>query len=164
VREAHLALAERAKGSSLIDFAGNVEGTQILHGAADVVVTDGFTGNVALKLIESTSQRTIEAIREVAEGSHRGRLGGLLLRKPLHALREDIDPEVAGGAYLLGLRRLGIVAHGRFTRAGFAQAMLLAARGVRGDVVGRTREALEESGARRRSPAASAEASSVRSP
>ena len=128
------------------------------------MVTDGFTGNVALKLIESTSQRTIEAIREVAEQSNRGRLGGLLLRKPLHALREDIDPEAAGGAYLLGLRRLGIVAHGRFTRAGFAQAMLLAARGVRGDVVGRTREALEESGARRRSPAASAEASSVRSP
>ena len=73
VREAHVALAERAKGSSLIDFAGNVEGTQILHGAADVVVTDGFTGNVALKLIESTSQRTIEAIREVAEQSNRGR-------------------------------------------------------------------------------------------
>jgi len=164
VREAHVALAERAKGSSLIDFAGNVEGTQILHGAADVVVTDGFTGNVALKLIESTSARTIEAIREIAEESARGRMGGLLLRKPLHALRMDIDPESAGGAYLLGLRRLGIVAHGRFTRAGFAQAILLAARGVRGDVVGRTREALEESGARRRAPAASAAASSVRTP
>jgi glycerol-3-phosphate acyltransferase PlsX len=164
VRDAHAALAERAKGSTLLSFAGNVEGTQILHGAADVVVTDGFTGNVALKLIESTSARTIEAIREVAAQSTRGRAGGLLLRKPLHEFRVDIDPEVTGGAYLLGLRRLGIVAHGRFTRAGFAQAILLAARGVRGDVVGRTRQALEESGARRRSPAASAEASSVQTP
>ena len=107
VREAHQALLERAKGSTLLQFAGNVEGTQILHGAADVVVTDGFTGNVALKLIESTSQRTIEAIRDVAAQSNRGRLGGLLLRKPLHAFREDIDPEETGGAYLLGLRRLG---------------------------------------------------------
>jgi phosphate acyltransferase len=164
VREAHTALLERAKGSTLLDFVGNVEGTQILHGAADVVVTDGFTGNVALKLIESTSARTIEAIREVSVQSNRGRLGGLLLRKPLHAFREDIDPEVTGGAYLLGLRRLGIVAHGRFTRAGFAQAMLLAARGVSGDVVGRTRAALDEAGARRRAPAASAEASSVQAP
>jgi glycerol-3-phosphate acyltransferase PlsX len=164
VREAHAALAERAKGSTLLDFAGNVEGTQMLHGAADVIVTDGFTGNVALKLIESTSARTIEAIREVSGQSTRGRLGNLLLRKPLHAFREDIDPEVTGGAYLLGLRRLGIVAHGRFTRAGFAQAMLLAARGVSGDVVGRTSVALEEAGARRRAPAVSAEASSVQSP
>jgi phosphate acyltransferase len=164
VREAHLALIERARDSTLLDFAGNVEGTQILHGAADVVVTDGFTGNVALKLIESTSQRTIEAIRDVAAQSGRGRLGGLLLRKPLHAFREDIDPEANGGAYLLGLRRLGVVAHGRFTRVGFAQAIGVAARGVRGDVVGRTREALEEAGARRRSPAASAEASSVHTP
>jgi glycerol-3-phosphate acyltransferase PlsX len=164
VREAHTALAERAKGSTLLSFAGNVEGTQILHGAADVVVTDGFTGNVALKLIESTSQRTIEAIRDVSAQKPRGRLGWLLMRKPLHTLREDIDPEVMGGAYLLGLRRLGIVAHGRFTRVGFAQAILLAARGVRGDVVGRTRQALEEAGARRRSPAASAGASSVHTP
>jgi len=164
VREAHLALTERAKGSTLLTFAGNVEGTQILHGAADVVVTDGFTGNVALKLIESTSQRTIEAIREVASQSVRGRAGGLLLRKPLHAFREGIDPEVTGGAYLLGLRRLGIVAHGRFTHAGFTQAILLAARGVSGDVVGRTRQALDEAGARRRSPAASAGATSVQAP
>lgn len=143
------------------DFYGFVEGTDVTRGVVDVVVTDGFTGNVALKLIESTSQRTIEAIREVADQSARGRLGRLLLRRPLHELRVDIDPEVTGGAYLLGLRRLGIVAHGRFTRQGFAQAMLLAARGVRGDVVGRTRDALAESGLRRRAPAASAEASSV---
>ena len=164
VREAHAALRERATGSTLLQFAGNVEGTQILHGAADVVVTDGFTGNVALKLIESTSQRTIEAIRDIAAQSRRGRMGDLLLRKPLHAFREDIDPEESGGAYLLGLRRLGVVAHGRFTRAGFAQAILLAARGVRGDVVGRTREALDEAGARRRAGAVSAEASSVHTP
>jgi glycerol-3-phosphate acyltransferase PlsX len=161
VREAHATLAERATGSTLLDFVGNVEGTQILHGATDVVVTDGFTGNVALKLIEATSQRTIEAIRDVGNATPRGRLANLLLRRALHDFRQEIDPEQAGGAYLLGLRRLGVVPHGRFTREGFAQAILLAARGVRGDVVGRTRAALQEAGALRRSPAASAEASSV---
>ncbi len=128
-------------------------------------MTDGFTGNVALKLIESTSQRTIEAIREVAEqSSARARSAGCCCASRCTPCARTSTRRRPGGAYLLGLRRLGIVAHGRFTRAGFAQAILLAARGVRGDVVGRTREALEESGARRRSPAASAEASSVRTP
>jgi glycerol-3-phosphate acyltransferase PlsX len=65
----------------------------------------------------------------------------------LRALRAEIDPEAQGGAYLLGLRKLGVVPHGRFTRTGFSQAILLAARGVRNDVVGRTHAALEEAGA-----------------
>jgi glycerol-3-phosphate acyltransferase PlsX len=164
VREAHQALLERAADSSLLSFVGNIEGTEILRGAADVVVTDGFTGNVVLKLVEGTSQRTIEAIRDVAMSSRRGRLGGLLLRRPLHAFREDIDPEAAGGAYLLGLRRLGVVPHGRFSRHGFAQAILLAARATSGDVVGRTRAALEEAHALRKRPTASAGASSVPAP
>jgi glycerol-3-phosphate acyltransferase PlsX len=68
----------------------------------------------------------------------------------LRSFRDEIHPEIAGGAYLLGLRRLGVVGHGRFTSRGFAQAILLAARGVTGDVVGRTHDALEQAGALRR--------------
>ena len=64
-------------------------------------------------------------------------------------LREEIDPEVTGGAYMLGLRQIGIVCHGRFTRRGFARAIEVAARGVEEDVIGRTRAALEEAGALR---------------
>jgi glycerol-3-phosphate acyltransferase PlsX len=75
-----------------------------------------------------------------------GRLGGLLLRGALRGLRAEIDPEGPGGAYLLGLRKLGVVPHGRFTRYGWSQAILLAARGVSGDVVGRTHGALEAAG------------------
>jgi glycerol-3-phosphate acyltransferase PlsX len=103
--------------------------TKVTRGDADVVVTDGFTGNVALKLIEGTSQTTVDAIRAVARTTPVAMAGGLLLRPALRRLRADIDPEGAGGAYLLGLRRLGVVPHGRFTRHGFAQAVLLAARG-----------------------------------
>jgi phosphate acyltransferase len=156
---AHQRLADAAGGR--LNFVGNVEGTQITEGAADVVVMDGFTGNIALKLMEGVSSKLMRTIREVAMGSPRGRAGGLLLRGPLRALRDDIDPELAGGAYMLGLRRTGVVAHGRFTRTGFARAIDVAARGVREDVVGRTLAALEEAGALRQAPASSEAPASV---
>jgi len=148
---AHRRLAEAAVGGRL-SFVGNVEGTQITEGVADVVVMDGFTGNIAIKLMEGVSSKLLRTIRDVAMASPRGRVGGLLLRGPLRGLRDDIDPELAGGAYMLGLRRTGVVAHGRFTRTGFARAIDVAARGVREDVVGRTLTALEAAGALRQAP------------
>jgi glycerol-3-phosphate acyltransferase PlsX len=154
VLEAHAALAERAAGSPMVDFVGNVEGTQITDGTADVIVTDGFTGNVALKVLEGTSKTMIDAVRDAALGSPRAKVGGALLRPALRGLRDELDPEGPGGAYLLGLRKLGVVPHGRFTRYGISQAILLAARGVTGDVVGRTHGALEAAGALRTAPPA----------
>ena len=147
IQDAHALLIERAATSPLVDFIGNTEGTTVLDGDADVVVADGFTGNVALKLIEGVSRTTLDQIRRAALSSPRAKAGGLLLRPALQKLRAELDPESAGGAYLLGLRKLGVVPHGRFTRAGFSQAILLAARGVRNDVVGRTHGALEDAGA-----------------
>src|SRR3954452_5440363 len=111
VVEAHAVLAERE--TDLFEWVGNVEGTQVTDGVADVVVSDGFTGNVALKLIEGVSQTVLGAVRDTAMSSTRAKLGGLLLKPALRAFRDDIDPEAAGGAYLLGLRRLGVVPPGR---------------------------------------------------
>jgi glycerol-3-phosphate acyltransferase PlsX len=144
-----------------LNFIGNVEGTGLTTGAADVVVTDGFTGNVALKLLEGTSAAMIAAIRARAASSPRARLGGLLLRPALRSLRDELDPEGPGGAYMLGLRRAGVVCHGRFTRRGFQRAIELAARAVRERAVERTHEALEAAGASR---GTSADASTVASP
>jgi len=135
-----------------LNFVGNIEGTQLPEGAADVVVMDGFTGNVTLKLFEGVSGRTLRAVREAAMASWRGRLGGLLLAPAVRRLRGEIDPELQGGAYMLGLRQLGIIAHGRFSRRGFARAIEVAARGVQEDVVARTREALKEAGALKAAP------------
>jgi glycerol-3-phosphate acyltransferase PlsX len=149
VLETHAALAARAEGSSALRFVGNIEGSGLTRGFADVVVTDGFTGNVALKVIESVSQTMLAAVRDVAHASLRGRVGGLLLTPGLRGFREEIDPERQGGAYLLGLRRLGVVAHGDFTRHGIARAILRARRGVEEDLVGRTHRALEAAGALR---------------
>jgi phosphate acyltransferase len=135
-----------------LNFVGNIEGTQVTEGIADVVVMDGFTGNITLKLIEGVSGRTMRAIRDAAMDSWRTKLGGLLLAPAVRRLREQIDPEAPGGAYMLGLRQLGVVAHGRFTRRGFARAIEVAARGVQEDVIGRTREALLQAGALRPTP------------
>jgi glycerol-3-phosphate acyltransferase PlsX len=142
-----------------LHFIGNIEGTQLPENVADVVVMDGFTGNVTLKLFEGVSARTLRAVRDAALGSWRGRLGGLLLAPSVRRLRAQIDPELQGGAYMLGLRKVGIVAHGRFSRRGFARAIEVAARGVEEDVVGRTHAALTRAGALRSAPEAASPAS-----
>jgi phosphate acyltransferase len=136
-------------GGTGLTFIGNIEGTQVTESVADVIVMDGFTGNITLKLIEGVSGRTMRAIRDVAMSSPRAKLGGWLLSPAVRRLREEIDPEGPGGAYMLGLRQLGVVAHGRFTRRGFARAIEVAARGVQEDVIGRTRRALVQAGALR---------------
>jgi glycerol-3-phosphate acyltransferase PlsX len=148
--EVHERLAGEA-GTGL-NFIGNVEGTQVTDGVADVVVMDGFVGNITLKLIEGVSGRTMRAVREAAMGSARGKLGGWLLAPSVRRLRDEIDPERPGGAYMLGLRKVGVVAHGRFTRRGFQRAIEVAARAVEEDVIGRTRAALEAAGALRSPP------------
>jgi phosphate acyltransferase len=138
-----------ARGAGL-NFVGNIEGTQVVEGAADVVVMDGFTGNITLKLIEGVSSRAMRLVTEMAATSTRGRLANRLIAPTMDGLRQAIDPEGPGGAYMLGLRHLGVVAHGRFSARGFARAIEVAARGVQQDVIGRTRAALEQAGALRR--------------
>ncbi|MDP2711414.1 MAG: phosphate acyltransferase PlsX [Solirubrobacteraceae bacterium] len=133
-----------------LNFVGNIEGHALVEGHADVIVTDGFTGNVALKVMEGVSDKMIALLEQTAVSSTRAKAGGLLMRPALEAFRDEIHPELAGGAYLLGLRKIGVVAHGRFTSRGFAHAILLAARGVSGDVTGQTHDALERAGALRK--------------
>jgi glycerol-3-phosphate acyltransferase PlsX len=160
VVEVHAELARRAGvGAGAFEFVGNVEGGDLVAGVADVIVTDGFTGNIALKLMEGVSQTMLGAVRDAAMSSTKAKLGGALLRGALRGFRDEIDPELNGGAYLLGLRRLGVVPHGRFTRKGFAHAILLAERGARKDIVGLTQRALDEAGALRRAPASASVAS-----
>ena len=135
--------------ASDLDFIGNVEGDQITEGVADVIVTDGFTGNVTLKVMEGVSAALMSAVRDRALGSTRGKLGGLLLRPSLRKLRDEVDPERSGGALLLGLRKTVVVCHGRFSRAGFAAATLVAATAVRENSVERAQTALADAGALR---------------
>ena len=139
--EAHQLLA----GSTDLNFAGNAEGRDLLSGAADVVVSDGFTGNVALKVTEGTIRELLEALRGEITATVAGKLGGLLIRPAARRLRDRLDPDTYGGAYLLGLRGLAVIAHGNSSRRAIANAIRLAARGVENDVVGRLTQNLGES-------------------
>jgi phosphate acyltransferase len=130
--EAHALLA-----ASDLDFRGNAEGRDILEGAADVLVTDGFTGNVALKTVEGTIRTVLTGLRSEIEATAGGKLGGLLIRPASRRLRSRLDPDTYGGAYLLGLKGLVVIAHGNSSSTAIANAIRLAARGVEHDVVGR---------------------------
>ena len=143
--DAHALLA-----ASELEFAGNAESRDLLAGAADVVVCDGFKGNVALKLLEGTISTVLDALREEIGATPRGKLGGLLIRPAARRLRSRLDPETYGGAYLLGLRGLSVIAHGNSSRRAISSAIHLAARGVEHDVVGRLAARMPE----RRTPAA----------
>jgi phosphate acyltransferase len=130
---------------STLRFAGNTESRSLLDGDSDVVVTDGFTGNVALKALEGTILTILESLRTELDSSFRGKLGGLLIRPAAREIRKRLDPDTYGGAYLLGLRGLVVIAHGSSSRVAVANAIRLAARGVEHDVVARLGERLSAS-------------------
>jgi phosphate acyltransferase len=141
---AHSALS--ALSSAPFDFTGNVEGFDLARGEVDVVVTDGFTGNVALKTLEATAKTVVGAIREAIRSGTVSKLGGLLVRHKLTPLRDSFSQEAVGGAYLLGLRGLVVVCHGNSSRRAIANAIGLAERGVEEEVVRRTADSLAAAG------------------
>ena len=152
---------ERLRDAAGIRFIGNVEGRDLPAGAADVVVTDGFTGNVSLKLMEGTAKAVTGAIRGAARSNPLAAAGGLMLRPALGGLRRDLHPDSTGGAILLGLRRIAVVGHGSAGPDGIANAVRLAARCVEEQAVERTEQLLRESGATRAALAGSGSAGSA---
>jgi glycerol-3-phosphate acyltransferase PlsX len=148
-REEVVTANEILSGADGLDFAGNIEGRDLPAGIADVVVTDGFTGNVALKLMEGTAKTVAGAIRDAARSNPLAALGGLLMRPALGGLRDELHPDTTGGAILLGLRGIAVVGHGSSGAEGIANAVRLAARSVEVDAVARTATLLQENGATR---------------
>jgi glycerol-3-phosphate acyltransferase PlsX len=138
-----------------LNFAGNVEGFDLPRASVDVIVADGFAGNVALKVLESTVKSFTTAIRSRVRSGPLSSVGGLLIRGKLGGLRDELDPEGVGGAILLGLRKPVVVAHGSFGPRGIENAVRLAHRAVEEDMVGRTTAALADAGALRSAPAGS---------
>jgi len=115
-----------------MEFVGYVEGNDIVHGVVDVVVTDGFTGNVALKMAEGASRLYGDTLKEAFGSSLRAKLGYLLARPALAAVRERYDPRRYNGAMLIGLNGIVVKSHGGTDALGFAHAVLSAARLVEG--------------------------------
>jgi glycerol-3-phosphate acyltransferase PlsX len=132
--------AQKLLASSGLNFTGNAESRLILEHVADVLVCDGFTGNIAVKAVEGTARSLLLALKDAAGEGLRTKAGGLLLRPALRQVRAQLDPDTYGGAYLLGLRGLVVIAHGDSGPSAIANAIGLAARGVEHRVVQRIAE------------------------
>jgi phosphate acyltransferase len=134
--------ADPPHGGLPISFVGNVEGGDLLAGQVDVVVTDGFTGNVALKTLEGTAAFAARQLREALTGSRAARIGTLLQRRGLRELRQLMDTEAYGGAALLGLEGTVVIAHGAASARGAEAACVLAADLARGQITEKITERL----------------------
>jgi len=142
VLEAHRLMAD----SSDLNFYGNIEGRDMVRNVVDVVVCDGFTGNVSLKLMESTSALIVEEIKKATSRSLMAKIGGLLLKKELMAFKASIDNEEHGGAYLLGVRGLAVVCHGNASRRAIASALKYTARASGQRLITRLEERIQTLG------------------
>ena len=137
--EAHALLA-----ASAVEFAGNCEGRDVLTGEYDVVVCDGFAGNVLLKGLEGAARLFFTELRGLAMSNLRSKLGAKMLYPALREFRDRTDPDTYGGAYLLGVRGVSVIAHGNSGRTAIANAIRYAARGAAAGVVDRMSAALRD--------------------
>lgn len=137
VQEAH-----RLLSSARLRFVGNVEGRDVFNGSCDVVVTDGFTGNVVLKTAEGVAELLFGVISREARGSLTGKVGGALLKPKLRPLRDRVDYRKSGGALLLGVAGEVVIAHGRSDAEAIGNAVRVAALAARQRVSSRIAAAL----------------------
>ena len=134
VREAHAILKRVDLGARYIGF---IEGDRIGHDAADVVVVEGFAGNIALKTAEGTAKQVAVYLREAMNSSPAAKLGALLARGGFAGLRERMDPRRLNGGTFLGLNGIAIKSHGGTDALGFASAIGVGYAMARSDIVGR---------------------------
>ncbi|MDY0350558.1 MAG: phosphate acyltransferase PlsX [Desulfobulbaceae bacterium] len=139
VKEAHELL-----GASKLHFIGNVEGRDVYQGNVDVIVCDGFVGNVSLKVSEGLADAAMQMLRSEIEKSVRAKLGYLLIRHAFNNFRKRVDYAEYGGAPLLGINGTGIVSHGKSNSVAIKNAIVVAANMVRNKVNESIIQALEE--------------------
>ena len=116
--------AHRLMDESGIRFVGNVEGRDIPSGAADVLVTDGFTGNVVLKTAEGVAREILGMVHSAMTGDVVSKLAAGILRPQLLGVRDTVDPEEYGGSFLLGVRGPVVIGHGNSQATGVENALL----------------------------------------
>jgi phosphate acyltransferase len=129
VREAHELLQ-----ASKLNFIGNVEGRDVYQGNVDVIVCDGFVGNVSLKVSEGLADAAMQMLRSEIEKSVRAKIGYLLIRHAFNNFRKRVDYAEYGGAPLLGINGTGIVSHGKSNSVAIKNAVIVAADMVRNKV------------------------------
>lgn len=146
IREAHSAL-ERLDREGILSFHGNVEGLDIPRGTADVVVCDGFLGNVVLKMLEGVSDVVLDLAKKAYSRKILWRVGLMMLSGGIKELRGLTDWKQVGGAPLLGFDRIVIKAHGRSNAQAIRNAVHVAAKAAQRDLIGQINERLAQHGA-----------------
>ncbi|MBI4380643.1 MAG: phosphate acyltransferase PlsX [candidate division NC10 bacterium] len=125
-----------------LNFIGNVEGREVFSGAADVIVCDGFTGNIALKISESAAEFFTVSLKEELEKGLVGKLGALLTRGAFRRFKKRVDYTEYGGAPLLGVGGMCIISHGRSTAKAIKNAIRVAAECVENKVIDHIRKGI----------------------
>lgn len=133
-------------GCEELEFVGNVEGREIGRGAADVLVTDGFTGNVVLKTAEGVSSEILGMIRSEMTGGPLAKLAAAVLRPRLAKVKDRVDPENYGGSFLLGVKGTVVIGHGNSRARGVENALVSISRAGSG-LSGSLEEALRRGAA-----------------
>ncbi|WP_315833280.1 phosphate acyltransferase PlsX [Bradyrhizobium prioriisuperbiae] len=136
----------RALNLPQLDFIGFVEGDGIGKGAADVIVTEGFTGNIALKVAEGTARQIAEYIRSAMSRTWRSKIGYIFARGAFRALRDKMDPGKGNGGVFLGLNGIVIKSHGGADAEGFASAVDVGYEMVRYDLLTKINQTLHREG------------------
>ncbi|MDE6953619.1 MAG: phosphate acyltransferase PlsX [Erysipelotrichales bacterium] len=140
--ELHQETYQLLKNEDKINFIGNIEGREILLGEVDVVVTDGFSGNIALKTIEGTASLVMTMVKESLMSSLSGKIGAMFAKKSLSQLKKQFDYKSVGGALMMGFEKPVVKAHGASDEIAFENAMNLAYQMVKLDVVSQMKEGL----------------------
>lgn len=146
---------EEGKGNDLVretyplfkqtipNFIGNVEGKELFSGKVDVVVTDGFTGNVLLKSSEAVSKLLIQVLKENIMSSFRTKLGGLLAKPAFDKVKKMMDPSEVGAAPLLGINGLVFVGHGRSDAKAIVSSLKVARHAVEQNLLGNLKRSIQ---------------------
>src|SRR5690606_1520415 len=128
-------------------FIGNVEGRDVSAGSADVIVTDGFTGNVVLKVLEGLSSTLFAELKSALTSTVPNRLAASVVAPSMRRLKARLDPEMYGGAPLRGVNGVCIIGHGGSSATAVANGIAVSARAVRGDLTARIAHAIGTSSA-----------------
>tara|TARA_B100000941_G_C28183310_1_gene388177 strand:- start:42 stop:623 length:582 start_codon:yes stop_codon:yes gene_type:complete len=131
------------KKNSLFDFKGYIEGNNIMEGDVNVIVSDGFTGNIALKTAEGTSNFIIGELKKALSSSLIGKLSSLINFSNLKAFKNKLDPRLYNGAILLGLDKPVIKSHGSTDSIGFANSLKVCEQSIRGKLIDRIKDSIK---------------------
>lgn len=140
--EVHQGAYQLLETEDKIHFIGNIEGRDILKGDCDVIVTDGFSGNIALKTCEGAASLLMKMVKEGMMSSLSGKIGAMFAKSSLYALKDKFDYKSVGGALMMGFEKAVVKAHGASDAKAFANAMDLAYQMVKLDVVSQMKEGL----------------------